>query len=852
MALDPVGNPTTQPLPDPNLGALSNTGTATEPGASLSATDQFQRAGNAVLLAQTSVDPTQTRSAVVNSSQGAVTVTETRMRVVNPDRSVSEVVSWQIQRSNQTGVPLAESGLGLPQSYLDNAAAWLRFEGNLNGLPPRSVVVGINATDGGAYIARWHGTDTAGSGRLGELQQLTQSGWQTVPPEVFAAVPPKQNSASTRQSDATDLLRLNATRYDFIQPSRGQGYWVASYIDAQGQRNQVFFNPDLQVDQRHRWSTDSSQGYTVSYGPGHRPRAQGDGTLEVPQGGRIITSDGGASVVNANGDVRTNWVHRTNDPTRFDKVETVAHLYVDGRPTDWRVTIDHRTQTASVGRVDPATGRVTDPIPAQLGADGSIVLPDRPELVSLQGKTLAIATGARVTLEASTQQPVRGLVTREVPLDASALRFSELSSSPTQRAGYGDDPNPPWQTLQVEVASAGARDLGLTPQGNEPLVRGQVDLLAVRGATDRYITRDGVEVIAFRNSATNTLSVQNINTDTRVAAANRVTEFANGEHFLVPSFGRPAHEVLAELNAQGLEPVAVLGTGFIDDGNSTNPTIGYHYFNPSRLQPPTASRTNAQPTEVLGVEAGGKIRAGYWVGNDGRTHLLDFSRQLSAAEVSALAPNLTPQQAATYAGRDLSSNQVKELLTQLTARPDVVTVNLYAHQAAQGPEDLLGVMSTEPDRGQPGFGPEDQTPTNRVESRSFLAFDRNGELLGRVATPPVAFRDTMNVARSIYGERAAYVLNGDGDFYTKAWYADGREGSNPYALGYENAWILVRPTANGQPGELRELTREERAAIADYDNQEGFWDNVNDAWKLFERDILPNLFPPPSQWPSVP
>jgi hypothetical protein len=49
--------------------------------------------------------------------------------------------------------------------------------------------------------------------------------------------------------------------------------------------------------------------------------------------------------------------------------------------------------------------------------------------------------------------------------------------------------------------------------------------------------------------------------------------------------------------------------------------------------------------------------------------------------------------------------------------------------------------------------------------------------------------------------------------------------------------ILVRPTPNGQPAQLREFNDAERAAIRDYGNQEGIFDNLRDALKGAQRQL---------------
>lgn len=253
---------------------------------------------------------------------------------------------------------------------------------------------------------------------------------------------------------------------------------------------------------------------------------------------------------------------------------------------------------------------------------------------------------------------------------------------------------------------------------------------------------------------------------TRYTVANE--QPATGEHapvqatrlpsgsFVVPSLGVDARERKQQLEAQGYEVTAVLGTGFIDDKGKS--IVGYQYVNEARLRGEDAPASAGARVDGLGS---GKIHAGYRVSRAGEMTLLDFE--------------------------GLDRTEVRARLKTLEADPDTAAINLFAHVAADEPRDLVGVL------GASG------SPTAFGKSRAMMVFDERGALVGHLQTPPTSLLDSVTLARQVYGDRAAKVLNQDGDFYAQSWFADGRPGSSDRALHYDNAMLVVRRAPVSSP-----------------------------------------------------
>lgn len=774
-------------------------------------------------MSQHTRDPNQPYR--IQTGHGIIELSIRSERVQNPGGSTSDIRHWTVRMSDDQrspARPLEQTGWDADANRLiSEQASWLKYQGNMRGLEPRTVVIAQNDTQPGASIARWHGNDNPGSGRLTELLVLTAQGWRDVPPEVFNQVPGRR---------ITDAIRPNATSFDHVVPPDGSApRWNASYLDERNERVQLTFASNNELAVREVRSNDPSRGSIITFGPGNDDLVRAPGALTVPAGSRVIREDGGATVVNAAGDLRMLWSQGQDRGYRQER--RIEHLYVDGTPTDWRVVTDVPQNQSALFRVDRDNRQAGVAYPLTLGSDGRLIIPRNDATAGLAGATLGIPSGTGIGI----QQPVMdrsspGVITRDVPLAAGATPYS-VRATLEQKAGYADPAAAPWSDHRVELPRSMAEDLGIPVPAGRQTVTTQLEMLPHLSAADRFSLRDGTELIGNRDSSRDLLVIGNMNEQSRQDAQVAVTEIDGT--FLVPSGGRPAHEALRDLARQGLEPVAVLGTGFIVPSSKRDedqtPIIGYHYTNFARLDRGAEGRTNLPATEQRdtpqdpNVPGGTNLRAGYWVDAQGEMHLLNLDRQ-------------------TYP----QPQQVNEKLEEMKRDTNVAAIHLFTHRAATGPEDLIGNPPYDADRGAAGWTPRppgvttgeyDTDPGNVTETRSLLVFDAEGGFVGRLSTPPISTRDTYSVAQELYGDRAHYVLNGDGDFYARAWYLDGRQASDPLALGYENAMILVRPTPDGRPAQFRDFNDVERSAIRDYDNQEGFWDNLSDIRKAAQRQL---------------
>ncbi len=766
---------------------------------------------------QPRVDPNQPYR--IQTGHGVIDLSVASERVQNPGGSISEISHWTLRMSDDQrspAQPLAQTGLNPDvQRLFSEQASWLKYEGNIRDLEPRTVVMANNDTQSGSYIARWHGNGNPGSGQLTEFLVHTAQGWRQVPPDVMNQVPSDR---------ITDAVRPNATSFDYIVPGDGSApRWNASYLDARNERVSLTFAANNELAVREVRSNDPSRGSIVTYGPGNDNLQRSPGAITVPEGSRLIREEGGATVINAAGDMRTLWSQTQGGDYRQER--QIEHVYVDGRPTDWRVSTDLPENTSSLYRVNQDNRQVGDAYPLTLGSDGRLIIPRNDATAGLDSITLGIPSGTGIGIQAPVvDRTSPGVTTREVPLPADATPYS-VRETLEQKAGYADPAQAPWTQQRVELPRSIAENLNIAVPAGQNTVITQLELLSHNNVAARFSLRDGTELIGNRDSARELFVIGNMNEQSRQGAQISVTE-TDGT-FLVPSGGRPAHQVLRELAQQGLEPVAVLGTGFITPSNTRvenqTPIIGYHYTNFSRLENGEEARANIPSTEQRDPQNGTNLRAGYWVDAQGEMHLLNLDRE-----------------------RFPLPQQVDAELEKMKNDPNVAAIHLFTHRAADGPEDLIGNPPYDADRGAPGWTPRpqgatggqyDTDPTNVTETRSLLVFDAEGDFVGRLSTPPISTRDTYSVAQEVYGDRARYVLNGDGDFYARAWYLDGREASDPLALGYENAMILVRPTPDGQPAQLREFNDSERSAIRDYGNQEGIFDDLKDVLKAAQRQL---------------
>jgi LysM repeat protein len=331
------------------------------------------------------------------------------------------------------------------------------------------------------------------------------------------------------------------------------------------------------------------------------------------------------------------------------------------------------------------------------------------------------------------------------------LPYTRTASTLAERAGY----------VGPRAGQARFRDVELVTPDGQTQTR---SLLPYANAKNVWADARGTEYYLNPTVTRDTsgrertrYTVANEQPATGQSSPIQATRLPSGS-FVVPSLGVDARERKQQLEAQGYEVTAVLGTGFIDDKGKS--IVGYQYVNEARLRGEDAPASAGVSVDGLGS---GKIHAGYRVSRGGEMTLLDFE--------------------------GLDRTQVRARLKTLEADPDTAAINLFSHVAADEPKDLVGVLGA------------NGSPTAFGKSRSMMVFDDEGAFVGHLQTPPTSLLDSVTLARQVYGNRAAKVLNQDGDFYAQSWFADGRQGSSDRALHYDNAMLVVRraPPASGRP-----------------------------------------------------
>jgi len=271
------------------------------------------------------------------------------------------------------------------------------------------------------------------------------------------------------------------------------------------------------------------------------------------------------------------------------------------------------------------------------------------------------------------------------------------------------------------------------------------------GAYDEvFYDKTGVEYLLTPVAGqADTFRVKAVQPNTALGAQSRITEIPQGA-VLVPSMGKLTRERMEELGRQGLMPVAVLGTGFISyTDDKTAVPVGFHF-----------TRNPDGTTQVVNQLGSRKIFAGYLVRKNGEMEMLDFKKD----------------------GYDVMLQKLQALQND----PDVTSINVFSHVAATKPEDLVGVMGSTLE------------PTREPRSRSLRVFDSNKKMVGHIVTPPVGLLDTVNVARQVYGDRAAYTLNVDGDFYAHTALVEQGKVTNARVLNFRNSMIVARPLLPGE------------------------------------------------------
>lgn len=475
--------------------------------------------------------------------------------------------------------------------------------------------------------------------------------------------------------------------------------------------------------------------------------------------------------------------------------EPTTRVRVESGDTLTSIAERHDTDVADLVRINPNLASNPDLI----HAGDHVAVAGRPKpVVSKPEPTEARKPGPTekpIAPPAPTEKPIAPPALRPQTLETTehailaTLPHTRTGATLAERAGYTGPSASQARFQDVEV---------VTPAGQVETRR----LLPFVNAKNVWADEKGTEYYLAPTTTRDAngrerkrYTIANEQPSSTADATIRATQLPAGS-FLVPSLGMDARDRKQQLEAQGYEVTAVLGTGFIDSGGKS--IVGYQYVNEARLRGENAPADAGKSVDGLGS---GKIHAGYRVTRGGEMQLVDFE--------------------------GLDRTQVRAKLRALEADPDTAAINLFAHVAADEPKDLVGVLGATTE------------PTAVGKARSMLVFDKEGALVGHLQTPPTSLLDSVTLARQVYGDRAAKVLNQDGDFYAQSWFADGRPGSSDRALHYDNAVLVVRgqPTAAPKAPQDQPFWAPVTRAAADL----GYWfdenvvDNVRDAGQELEQ-----------------
>jgi hypothetical protein len=753
-----------------------------------------QAASPAVLLAQAQPAPLPQQRFNVQTPFGNVRVRITENDYQAPDTGRNHRLNvLEIKRGDpQTRADFSSMG---NQSDIDRlinqAAGWVNSNARMSSLPgfrpeTAQVTVGDN---GVASMQRWMSNGQEGrlvsvsvrDPRLGE-------GFIEVPPAVLTALPEGRGRDVTRDGGTQYTLRTAPVERNGRRENAT--FWEASY-QRRNERTQELERVTLQFtpgDHRLGLVTTQRPNGAISYDfregfdrlPGPR------NNLSVASGSQVTYFGDGAQVRNQAGTLRELYAKTGEGQYRLDV--RGEHILQNGQSTDLRLLYRPQEQRYALARETNGSMQV---LREQLETtrDGQPILP-RELLNGLDPATLS-APVSRLSVSAGGRPATGPLQPRLVNLDYGRFQYSQLNGSPAERFR---DPNAPFQQRNVVI------------NGQQR----QMDLLDA-GAQNRYVDRQGVEY--FARNENGVLHVENVNPTSVIGTSARAYALPEGT-FIVPSGGARARDLIPRLAAMGLEPVGILGTGFIgsedlDGANGVSDAearhknaVGYSYFDPSKLgitqNIPAADRTSGAFDRRTGgiFREGGVIRenglgsdnihAGYYTtfSRDARGQLTFQNHRLEYPDTG-----------------NTDRNAIRAAMGNLERRPDVIAINLFAHHSSESVDELVGIMPSEGDTGTSNVADTDadRRRTGILDSRAMMVYDNSGNQLGMLFVPKMAIRDTLEAARQAYNRQDVQVQNMDGDFYAQAWFADGRDESSNYALNYQNAFIVVRPTEGFRP-----------------------------------------------------
>jgi hypothetical protein len=780
-------------------------------GSGTSSTKGASTPSPATLLAQAGPSSSQPQQLNVQTPFGNIRLKITENVFQAPDTGQRHQLNvLEIKRGDPQARPdFSSTGNKSDIDRLVNmASGWVNSGATISSLPGfKPETVQVTAGDNGvASMQRW-----MSNGREGRLVSVSVrdprlgDGFIDVPPAVFNALP---------EGRGRDVNREGGTQYT-LRSAQVQGngrtqnatFWEASYLQRDAKTQQLervtlqFTPGDNKLAVVTTQQPNGAITYDFREGYDRLPTPRNN--LVVPSGSQVTYFSDGALLKNEQGTLRE--IYAKGENGKYELESRREHILSNGRSTDLRLLHNARQNTYQLARESNGALQLINER-LDTTPQGQPIIP-RQALTGLDPNTLSTP---KTQLSVSSSRPATGpLQPRLVELDYNRFQYSQREGSLAERFRQ---PDAPFQQRTV-VINGQERQMELLDGGSE----------------SRYVDRQGVEYIARQDG--NKLHVENINPNSSIGSPARVYTLPP-DTFIIPSGGARAKDLIPRLAAMGLEPVGILGTGFIGsedlDGNGKvegaeakhKNVVGFSYFDPNKLgitqNIPAADRKDAPAFErrASGIfREGGviredglgsdKIHAGYYTTFSRENGQLRFqTHRLEYPDTPGTGP------------ADNDRQRIRADLQKLMDRPDVVAINLFAHHSSDKVEELVGIMEqdwAEPDHGVENVldGPvgangkvKDEQPTKTLDARAMMVYDNAGNQLGVMFVPKMAIRDTLEAARQAFNRPDVEVQNMDGDFYAQTWFPDGRDGSSNYALNYQDAFIVVRPTQGFKPAQV--------------------------------------------------
>lgn len=351
------------------------------------------------------------------------------------------------------------------------------------------------------------------------------------------------------------------------------------------------------------------------------------------------------------------------------------------------------------------------------------------------------------------------LTVSSVPLDFTRLQATAARTNPLANVALQRDKD----GAPVEYTAKVLVDGKVETMG--PLYRSRYSHEKLNGSLEgEYYKPDGTEVwlSALKNGVFQRHTVQK-------AGAWResgILELKDGT-YLVPSPHKDFDQARKILAKEGLEVLGVAGTGYVGGAVDQKPQR-FAYIDlgkPGLSAEDFRSLENWSATQRYKSDGTLMNTGGYYVTREGQVKLLDITGS--------------------------TNTMVKRLVEQLQ-QEGARAISFFGG----------GTLIREGDVASRGRGAE------RGEARSFLAFNKEGELLGMGVTPPIATVDSFNVAKQKFGSSLDAVVMMDGDYYAGMYVSGEERFSRARMLTTGNAQLIVRRFAEPERGRIeREATR---------------------------------------------